>query len=99
MKPRADPPMPAYKWLAPYARTWPVEPTGGAAARKRRTLVACMPTEITHNEIKSGAVVVSVAGKLMIGSQGEQIVTLVENLLKEGKRTIIFNLGGVTTID
>jgi len=58
-----------------------------------------MPTEITHREIAPRAVVVTLAGKLMIGSEGERIVTLVDDLLREGKRTIVFDIAGVTGID
>ena len=58
-----------------------------------------MLMEITHNEIAPGTVVITLAGKLMMGTESEQIVTLVEDLLRQGKRTIIFDLSGVTAID
>ena len=51
-----------------------------------------MPFEITHDEIAPGKVVVTLAGKLMVGHDGEPIVPLVEDLLREGKRIIIFDL-------
>src|SRR6266446_3218897 len=59
----------------------------------------CMPFEISHAEVAPGKVVVTLAGKLMMGHDGEPIVPLVEDLLREGKRTIIFDLSTVTVID
>jgi anti-anti-sigma factor len=35
----------------------------------------------------------------MLGPEGEQIVSLVENLLGQGKRLFIFDLAGVGAID
>lgn len=58
-----------------------------------------MLLEISHNEIAPGTVVIALAGKLMMGPESEKIVTLVEDLLRQGKRTIIFDLGGVAAID
>jgi anti-anti-sigma factor len=58
-----------------------------------------MPLEISHKEVAPGTVVVTLAGKLMLGPVGEGIVTLVEDLLRKGERTIIFDLAGVTVID
>jgi anti-sigma B factor antagonist len=55
--------------------------------------------EISHTEIAPVAVVVRVAGKVMMGTESEQIVTLVEGLLRDGKRTIVFDIAGVTKID
>src|SRR3989442_690303 len=53
--------------------------------------------EIHHNEIAPGTVAVTVAGKVMMGAESEKIENLVEQLLREGKRIIIFDIGGVTT--
>ena len=58
-----------------------------------------MPFEISHDEVAPGKVVVTLAGKLMMGHDGEPIVPLVEDLLREGKRIIIFDLSTVTVID
>jgi anti-sigma B factor antagonist len=58
-----------------------------------------MPLQLSHEEIAPGTVAVTLAGKLMMGPEGEQIVSLVDRLLAEGKRIIIFDLGGVTVID
>ena len=58
-----------------------------------------MPLEISHKEVAPGTVVVTLAGKLMLGPLGEEIVTLVDELLRKGERTIVFDLSGVTVID
>jgi anti-anti-sigma factor len=58
-----------------------------------------MPLEISHKEAAPGVEVVTVAGRIMMGPSSEPIVTLVEELLRQGKRTIVFDLSGVTAID
>ena len=55
--------------------------------------------EIRHYEIAPGTVVVTIAGKVMMGPESEQITTLVNDLLGKAKRTIIFNIADVTRID
>ncbi|MGD0870196.1 MAG: STAS domain-containing protein [Bryobacteraceae bacterium] len=55
--------------------------------------------EISHSEVAPATVVIKLAGKLMLGPEGEQIVSLVENLLGQGKRLFIFDLAGVGAID
>ena len=58
-----------------------------------------MLMEIAHKEIVPGTVVITLTGKLMMGLESEQIVTLVDDLLGQGKRKIIFDLSGVKAID
>jgi anti-anti-sigma factor len=55
--------------------------------------------EITHSEIGPGAVVISLAGKVMMGADSEPIGALVDRFLAEGRRLIIFDLSGVTRMD
>src|ERR1035441_4166607 len=55
--------------------------------------------EISHSEVAPAAVVIKLAGKLMLGPEGDQIVSLVENLIGRGKRLFIFDLAGVGAID
>jgi anti-sigma B factor antagonist len=55
--------------------------------------------EITHNEIAHDVVVIKLAGRVMMGSESEQITTLVSELLGQSKRVIIFDLSGITAID
>ena len=58
-----------------------------------------MEMDLTHNEMTPGTVVVTVSGKVRLGAESEQIVTLVDDLLGQGKRTIVFDVAGVTSID
>jgi anti-anti-sigma factor len=55
--------------------------------------------EIRHSEIAPATVVVTITGKVMLGTDSEKIVDLVGELLREGKRTIIFDISAVTRID
>ena len=55
--------------------------------------------DISYDEIAPGTVVAPLSGKLMLGQGGEQIVSLVEELLRQGKRIFIFDLSGVAAID
>src|SRR5688572_26250914 len=58
-----------------------------------------MSLEITHVEAAPGKTVVTLTGKLMMGSDGEPIAALVDDLLRQGKSIIIFDLSGLTVID
>jgi anti-anti-sigma factor len=55
--------------------------------------------EITHREVAPGTVVITMAGKLMLGPEGDEVVTVVEQQLAAGTRKFIFDLAGVTVID
>ena len=46
-----------------------------------------------------GVTVITLAGKLMLGKESEQIETLVPSLLDQGHRNIIFDIAGVTRVD
>jgi anti-anti-sigma factor len=55
--------------------------------------------EISQTEVPPDKSVLALSGKIMMGPDSERIVTCVENLLRQGKRTIIFDLSGVSHID
>ncbi len=55
--------------------------------------------EITQSEIAPETVVLKLSGKIMWGAESEQIEAAVADLLAEGKRTIIFDIAGVSRID
>ncbi len=55
--------------------------------------------EISQTEVAPGIVAITLAGKLMIGGDGNRIVEMVQTLLQEGKRIFIFDLAGITLID
>jgi anti-sigma B factor antagonist len=65
----------------------------------RHTLVASMLMEINHRETAPGVIVIALSGRVMLGPESEQIVTLVEGLLRSGKLTIIFDMAGVRSLD
>jgi anti-anti-sigma factor len=55
--------------------------------------------EIAHREVAAQTVVITLTGKLMLGPEGDRIVSLVEQQLAAGTRKFIFDLSGVTVID
>ena len=55
--------------------------------------------EISHREYAPGTIVITLAGKVMMGTVGEKVVELVEELLRQGKRIIVFDLSGITVLD
>ena len=58
-----------------------------------------MPLKIEHRDLKPGVVVIALAGRVMLGVESAQIETLVQELLKQGRRHFVFDLSGVTHID
>ena len=58
-----------------------------------------MLLEIHHAEVEPGVVVITLAGKLMLGREGQQIEELVPELLGKGQRSIIFEIAGLTRVD
>lgn len=55
--------------------------------------------EITHREVAPGVEAIAISGKVRMGPSSEPIVATVEELLRQGKRKLIFDLSGVTGID
>jgi anti-sigma B factor antagonist len=58
-----------------------------------------MTTEMSHREVAPGKVLITLSGKIMMGAGGSEIVPLVEELLREGKRIIVFDITGVKALD
>jgi anti-sigma B factor antagonist len=58
-----------------------------------------MLLQIEHRETAGGAVVITLAGKLMLGPESQQVETLVTGLLAKGRRKFVFDLAGITRID
>lgn len=58
-----------------------------------------MLMEISSHEVAPGVVVIKLAGRIMLGKESEQITDLVQDFLRQGKRTIIFDIAGVVGID
>src|SRR5438477_5282214 len=55
--------------------------------------------QMQHEEVAPGVVVITLAGKLMLGRDGEQVEQLVSDLLGRGSRGIIFDIAGLTRVD
>ena len=55
--------------------------------------------QMQHREVEPGVVVITLAGKLLLGDEGEHVVGLVTDLLGRGSRGIIFDIAGLTRVD
>jgi anti-sigma B factor antagonist len=58
-----------------------------------------MLVEFEQREAPEGMVVVAISGKLLLGPESQQLETLVDELLAQGRRKFIFDLAGVTRLD
>ena len=58
-----------------------------------------MALAISHSDAGPESVVVTLEGKLMLGPEGEEIPALVDGFLRQGKKTIVFDLSGLSNID
>ena len=54
---------------------------------------------IDHDDAVPEIAVITPAGRVTLGQSSEQIEELVEKMLAAGKRTIVFDLAGITKID
>jgi len=55
--------------------------------------------QLQHQEVEPGVVIITLAGKLLLGGEGERIVQLVADFLARGGRGIIFDIAGLTRVD
>jgi anti-sigma B factor antagonist len=55
--------------------------------------------EIQTKPLQADIVVVELTGRITIGRDCKQLEWAVENLIKEGRKKVIFDLAGVTTVD
>ena len=58
-----------------------------------------MSLQIEHRETPEGIVVVTITGRLMLGTPSEQLETVVSELLAAGRRKFVFDLAGLARID
>lgn len=58
-----------------------------------------MALAIHHSDAGPGTVVVTLEGKLMLGPEGAEIPAMVDEFLKQGKKTVIFDLTALSNID
>jgi anti-sigma B factor antagonist len=54
---------------------------------------------VESRELAPGIAVVSLAGRLMLGPEGQEVETIVGDLLAQGYRKIILDMTGLTHID
>jgi anti-sigma B factor antagonist len=55
--------------------------------------------EIQHIQAGPDTAVVALSGKMMLGTGTEQVVALVEQLIGQGTKNVVFDLSGVTALD
>ena len=55
--------------------------------------------EISHKELAPGVVAIAITGRVILGPPSEAIPHLVEDLLRQGARVVVFDLSGITVID
>lgn len=54
---------------------------------------------IAQEELDGNAAVVALTGRILMGGESETIETTTSKLVEQGKRTIIFDISGVTGLD
>jgi anti-sigma B factor antagonist len=54
---------------------------------------------VEHREIQSATSIITLRGKLMLGEECAQLDRLLPQLLREGRKNLVFDLSGVTHID
>jgi anti-sigma B factor antagonist len=55
--------------------------------------------EIRHEPAGPATEIVTLSGKMMLGTGTERITALVDELVRHGARTVVFDLSGVTALD
>ncbi len=58
-----------------------------------------MLVDFEQRELPGEIVVIAIAGKLMLGPESQQLETIVDGLLDQGRRKFVFDLAGVTRMD
>ena len=58
-----------------------------------------MPLGVERQDVEGSTSVITLRGKLMLGEEAAQLETLVPQLLKSGRKNLVFDLSGVTHID
>ena len=58
-----------------------------------------MPLDVERQDVQAATSIITLRGKLMFGEAAAQIETLIPELLKSGRKNLVFDLSGVTHID
>ena len=58
-----------------------------------------MQMQISHRETDKGVVVISITGRVMLGTESQKIEATLNELIAKGRRKFVFDLSGVKHID
>ena len=58
-----------------------------------------MLVEFERREAPGGIMVIAISGKLMLGPESQQLETLVDELMSQGRRKFVLDLARMTRID
>src|SRR5271168_1685877 len=58
-----------------------------------------MPLAVERQDVQTATSIITLRGKLMLGEEAAQLETLVPELLKSGRKNLVFDMSGVTHID
>jgi anti-anti-sigma factor len=61
--------------------------------------LAVVQLQIDYRELAPGAALIVLAGRLMLGPEGQELETLVANLVGQGYRQFVIDMSRVTHID
>jgi len=57
-----------------------------------------MPLAVAHQDVQGATSVITLRGKLMLGEECQQLETLVPQLLKNGRKNLVFELDAGCTV-
>src|SRR5271168_4783826 len=58
-----------------------------------------MPLAVERQDVQTATSIITLRGKLMLGEEAAQLEMLVPELLKSGRKNLVFDLTGLTHID
>jgi anti-sigma B factor antagonist len=58
-----------------------------------------MPLAVEKQDVNGSTSIITLRGKLMLGPDAAQLESLVPELVKNGRKNLVFDLSGVTHID
>jgi len=58
-----------------------------------------MSLDVERQDVQAATSIITLRGKLMLGEAAVQLETLIPELLKSGRKNLVFDLSGVTHID
>ncbi len=58
-----------------------------------------MKLALEHHDLQNSAALITLKGKLLLGEDSARLAALVPELIANGRKNLVFDLGGVTHID